>query len=257
MTPTQHLIATQAQRLIPKVSELYDRALKLEKDYSEELQRIDIAHRESARNLLHYLAVRQVDIRQLQITLAGIGLSSLGRMEAHTLSTLNAVLFALSRITGQNWAPAVKPPVDFNSGQMTLAKHAESLLGLPAGKRTVRIMVTMPRDAAWGPALIYDLLGAGMDVMRINFAHDGPDVGAAMAHNLRRAQRELGRECKILVDLGGPKLRTGPLRSSGRLLRLKPARDARGAVTEPAQIWLTAVEAPQASPKVATATLLM
>jgi pyruvate kinase len=178
-------------------------------------------------------------------------------MEAHTLSTLNAVLFALNRITGQNWAPSVKPPVDFNTGQMMLAKQAESLLGLPAGKRTVRIMVTMPSDAASNPALIYDLLGAGMDVMRINCAHDGPDVWAAMVQNLRRAQRSLGRECKILVDLGGPKLRTGTLQSSGRLMRLKPARDVRGAVIEPAHIWLTPAEEAQAAPDVATATLPM
>jgi pyruvate kinase len=66
MTPTQHLIATQAQRLIPEVSDLYERALKLERDHGAELQQVDVAYRDSARNLLHYLAVRHVDIRQLQ-----------------------------------------------------------------------------------------------------------------------------------------------------------------------------------------------
>ncbi|HEY6402407.1 MAG TPA: hypothetical protein VI479_13415 [Blastocatellia bacterium] len=85
MTPTQHHINDNAQALIPQVEDLYKRALALEKTYGETLQRVDAAYRGSARNLLHYLAVRQTDIRQLQLGLASIGLSSLGRMEAHTL----------------------------------------------------------------------------------------------------------------------------------------------------------------------------
>ena len=131
---------------------------------------------------------------------------------------------------------------------MLLARHAKALLGLPAGKRSVRIMVTMPTEAATNPTLVHDLLAAGMDVMRINCAHDGPEVWAAMAENLRRAQRELGRECKIQTDLGGPKLRTGALQSAGRFLRIKPKRDIRGAVVTPAHVWLIPVETPQAAP---------
>jgi pyruvate kinase len=256
MTPTQHLIATQAKRLIPQVAELHERALSLEKNYSEALQRVDTAYRDSARNLLHYLAVRQIDIRQLQIGLASIGLSSLGRMEAHTLSMLNAVLFALHRITNQNWAPDAKTPIDFNAGEMLLNRHAETLLGLPAGKRSVRVMVTMPSEAATNPALVRDMLAAGMDVMRINCAHDNPDTWAAMVDNLRRAQRELGRSCKILTDLGGPKLRTGAIELAGRILRIKPTRDVRGRVITPAQVWLTPAEIPQEGPGGATTLVL-
>ena len=125
MTSTQHQISAQAQRLIPQVEELYERALALENNYGETLRRVDAAYRDSARNLLHYLAVRQIDIRQLQVGLASIGLSSLGRMEAHTLSTLGEVLFALHRITDRNWASGVMSPVDFNTGQMSLNRHAD------------------------------------------------------------------------------------------------------------------------------------
>ncbi|MGH9852058.1 MAG: pyruvate kinase, partial [Blastocatellia bacterium] len=130
------------------MAELYERALKLEQEHSAGLQRVAVGYRDSARNLLHYLAVRQVDVRQLQMALAAIGLSSLGRMEAYTLSTLHAVLFALHRIANQDWKPEVRPPVNIDAGQMLLARHAKALLGLPAGKRSVRIMVTMPTEAA-------------------------------------------------------------------------------------------------------------
>ena len=257
MTPTQHLIATQAQRLIPEVTELHERALKLEEEHSAGLQRVAVGYQDSARNLLHYLAIRQVDVRQIQMALAAIGLSSLGRMEAHTLSTLHAVLFALHRIANQDWTPRVRSPVNLDTGQMLLARHAKALLGLPAGKRSVRIMVTMPTEAATNPTLVHDLLAAGMDVMRINCAHDGPEVWAAMAENLRLAQRELGRECKIQTDLGGPKLRTGALQSAGRFLRIKPQCDIRGAVITPAFVWLIPAETPQAGPAVVANTLQM
>jgi pyruvate kinase len=78
-----------------------------------------------------------------------------------------------------------------------------------------------------------------------------------MVSNLRRAQRELGRSCKILTDLGGPKLRTGAIRSTERILQIKPTRDVRGRVVKPARVWLTPSEIPQDGPVGATTTLLM
>src|SRR6266511_3690955 len=85
MTSTQHQIAAQAQRLIPQVEELYERALVLENNYGETLRRVDAAYRDSARNLLHYLAVRQIDIRQLQIGLASILPRELSPIEARPI----------------------------------------------------------------------------------------------------------------------------------------------------------------------------
>jgi len=78
-----------------------------------------------------------------------------------------------------------------------------------------------------------------------------------MANNLRQAQRELGRSCRILTDLGGPKLRTGAIKSAGRILRIKPTRDVRGRVVTPAQVWLVPAEIPQDGPGGAMTTLLM
>ena len=46
------------------------------------------AHRRSAKNLAHYLALRRHDIRELQSQLALLGLSSLGRTEGHVLSAV-------------------------------------------------------------------------------------------------------------------------------------------------------------------------
>jgi pyruvate kinase len=61
-----------------------------------------------------------------------------------------------------------------------------------------------------------------------------------MIHNLREAERETGRSCKIYADLGGPKLRTGALAPAGRLLELRPQRGVRGEILEPARVWVVA-----------------
>ena len=55
------------------------------------------ARRESARNLLHYLAFRRFDLRRDQAELAHLALSSLGRSEGHVLYNLDSVLGWLDR----------------------------------------------------------------------------------------------------------------------------------------------------------------
>lgn len=63
--------------------------------------------------------------------------------------------------------------------------------------------------------------------------------------NLRRAKRELGRRCRILMDLAGPKLRTGPVESGAKVIKWSPRRDPFGRVIEPARVWLFPAGAPR------------
>jgi pyruvate kinase len=248
------MIARQAQgiaeRLIPQLVELRDRAIALEQAHASELQEMDLAYQPSARNLLHYLAVRQLDLRPLQRNLVSLGLSSLGASESHILSTIEAILYALHELAGRtvDLEPAVVPHVDSHTGPMLLDRNTEHLLGLPSGKRTVRIMVTMPSEAATDPDLVRDLLAAGMDVMRINCAHDDQTAWMAMIDNLRQASREIGRTCKIYADLAGPKLRTGAIAPAGRIVRLRPKRNHRGEVVTPGRIWLAPDDLPAPVP---------
>ena len=85
----------------------------------------------SARNLLHYLALRRRDLRPLQLRLAEMGLSSLGRAESHVLATIDAVLEILHRLLQRSWQPSSTSAaaLDFASGQRLLAEHTEALLG--------------------------------------------------------------------------------------------------------------------------------
>jgi pyruvate kinase len=145
--------------------------------------------------------------------------------------------------------------VDFARGKTLLHQHTAALLGSKPPKRAVRILVTMPSQAATNPSLIRDLLANGMNCMRINCAHDGPGAWAAMVAHLRAASAALRRECRILMDLAGPKLRTGSIAPEGQVLKWRSQRDLRGEVIRPAAIWLTARESPHAPPTPAEGVL--
>ncbi len=230
------------ERVARSVDELRRAALAAEQEFAVELDAVAPSMRESAYNLVHYLAVRRVDARELQDELARLGLSSLGRMEAHVMASLQAVLEVLCALRNQPVPAeiAAPPPVTFHTGDALLAAHAEAILG-PAGRdRATRIMVTMPGEAAGEPALIRELVAAGMEVMRINCAHDSPKVWERMVRHLRRAERETGRRCALSFDLAGPKLRTGPVEPGPAVAKWRPGRDTIGRVTEPARVRLVA-----------------
>jgi pyruvate kinase len=223
-------------------------------------RRLDEVHANfgaSARNLLHYLALRRRDLRPLQIRLAELGLSSLGRAESHALAAVDAVLGALHHLAGRSWQrPSVGADiVDLVKGRRLLAEHTDALLGPAAPGREVRIMVTMPSEAADDYTLVHDLLKQGMDCMRINCAHDDAATWLRMIRHLRRAEESLGRTCRVVMDLAGPKLRTGPLVPLPAVARIRPRRDLRGRVTAPARVWLTADEVPYPPPSSADASL--
>ncbi len=246
------------ERLIPALETLRRHALDLERAHAHEISAIPPPYQGSARNLLHYLALRQSDIRELQRELGLLGLSRLGRAEAHTLASLDAVLTALYALAGR------KPPrrrtrrgqVGIASGAQHLNDHAQALLGPSGGRRATRIMVTMPTEAAREPGLITALLDAGMDVMRINCAHDDADAWLAMIRHLRAAEAATGRTCRVYADLAGPKLRTGDIRPVGRLIDFKPRRDVWGRVERPAQVLLMPRGRPQPQTAADIAALL-
>jgi pyruvate kinase len=214
-------------------------------------------HRRSARNLAHYLALRRHDIRKLQSQLALLGLSSLGRTESHVFEALQSVHRVLHALLGTNGSlpsPEV-PAVEIGEGTELLEANADALLGPPPAGRKVRIMVTMSSDAATDYEGVRDLVQSGMDCMRINCAHDDPGVWLGMIRNLQKAREETGRNCRILMDLPGPKLRTGPIEPGPSVIKCRPKRDVYGRTVTPTRIWLTPNDRSELPPGPATASI--
>jgi len=201
-----------AKRLYGTLLTLHDEMLKTEADAAAELKGTARAQRASARNLVHYLALRKHDLRSLQRDLAELGLSSLGRCEAHALASVDSVLTALRALLGLARTDALPvPPVTHRSGPLRLNNQSNTLFGPAPAQRSARIMVTLPTEAATDPQLIDSLFKAGMDLARINCAHDDAAMWSAMIGHLRQASRRLRRPCRVLMDLAGPKLRTGAI----------------------------------------------
>ena len=172
------------------------------------------------------------------------------------MASLNSVIAILEKLTGNSSNVVFEiPPVDFRTGPLLLRDHTRALLGPEPKGRFVRIMVTMPSEAATNPQLVQDLIVSGMDQMRINCTHDGPDAWAAMIENLRKAEKAVGSSCRVQANLAGPKLRTGCIRSSGRMTKLQPKRDPFGRVIFSGRIWLTPAEQAEPAPKDVRCTL--
>lgn len=237
--------------LLSELRAIHADLLRLECEFEPRLADYGL-HKNSARNLIHYLALRRRDIRQLQEELATLGLSSLGRTESHVLAAIEVVFKVVHQLAGQEWRAPAKGErrVGFVEGKSLLDANTNGLLGSPPRKRTVRIMVTMPSEAADDFELVRQLVANGMDCMRINCAHDDSHAWGRMAAHLQRAKQELGRACCIEMDLTGPKLRTGSIDPCTQIVKWRPQRGLRGDVTRAAEVWLTPAENPNPAPSV-------
>ena len=169
-------------------------------------------------NFAHYLALRSRDLRPLQEHLARAALSSLGRSEAHVMATLEQVIALLDLVLDLPGATRTAASVDFDTGERLLRAHRELLFGPLPSARTSHIMVTLPTEAALDRTLAEGLLYAGMDCAHINCAHDSPTQWQAMIDHVRTAAAAQDKSCRILMDLAGPKLRTGPIAASALTL---------------------------------------
>lgn len=160
-------------------------------------------------NLAHYLAFRELDLRQLQQNLVTWGVSGLGRSESRVMATLDAVLANLALVCNDYEAAKVRPsPEQFRSGSAKLHELSEKLFGTPSEGRETRILVTMQPKKGKDPEHVNRLFDAGMNLARINCAHDAPKAWLDAIETIRGIAAERGVRCPILMDLQGPKIRT-------------------------------------------------
>jgi pyruvate kinase len=165
------------------------------------LEKVHAAQLASAVNLLHYLALRSMDMRELQDALHENGFSSFTNSESHVRSQLLAVL----QHFGFQTEPAA---LSYNDSKMLLQQRAGALFGTAAGHSIPSIMVTLKTSHAHDYLVLKKLLRSGMNIARINCAHDNEDTWYNMVKGVRKASESTGIPCKIYMDLAGPKIRT-------------------------------------------------
>jgi pyruvate kinase len=224
--------------LLEQLEQIESEAKDLEKKYEKRLKKIHPANQKSALNLIHYLALRNQDIRELQDTLGQLGISRLGRAESHVMASITTVKNLLIKIHKKEQLEEEKPLVSFKKGRKIIRSNTSALLGKKLKGSKVRIMVTLPTEAADDYKYIKKLVSSGMNSARVNCAHDDTEVWKRMIDKIHKAKTQTGRNVKVCMDLGGPKLRTGTMRPGPKVVRLQPERDLIGKVTSPSEVWL-------------------
>ena len=213
----------------------------IEREEARARKRIEAAlprHRASARNLAHYLGLRRRDVRKLQLELAALGLSSLGRSEGHVRDT---VLRLCAWLEGRPCPePAAPEALNRDQAEALLHENTHTLFGPKPRDRHVYIMVTAPSAAEATEAWADGLVAAGADCLRINGAHETPREWALIAATYKARAAAHGRTGRIFVDLPGPKLRTEIRQMEETVLHLPRRKDRLGRTVAPTELLLTA-----------------
>ncbi|MDW7982915.1 MAG: pyruvate kinase [Thermomicrobium sp.] len=82
--------------------------------------------------------------------------------------------------------------------------------GTNGWRRRAKIVATVG-PASWDEKMLRELIAAGVDVFRVNAAHNTPAERRPIVERLRAAAAAAGRPVAILQDLASWKPRTGPL----------------------------------------------
>jgi pyruvate kinase len=214
---------------------------------------------QSAQNLAHYLVLRKQDLRQIQLALMPWGLSSLGKIESRVIPNLEAVTFTLAEILQQPLPLKSRPSlIAFFAGDKLLQKNTEEVFGSDSQKRQVRIMVTLPTEAAENYGLVKELLIRGTDCFRINCAHDRPQDWQKMIEHINRAKLQTQRNCSVLMDLAGPKIRIQSVLSPNGEKRIHPNEIILLSKDDPQQphpdYWQASCSVPEILPKLKIGT---
>jgi len=229
-------VGTNVDALMDRLELILTTGRELEARFADELSQVHPDYDASARNLINYIALRQVDIRDLQKQLSCLGLSSLGSAERNVMASVRAVQKVLGMISKGQRYDLDEECHNFEKSDKRQNAHIDDILGAKSNGHDVRIMVTMPTEAANEYQLVCKLIQSGMDIARINCAHDDEAAWLQMIENINRARTETGLNCRVVMDIAGPKLRTGDLRPGPGLLCVRPRRDSLGRVIAPRRV---------------------
>ena len=168
------------------------------------IDKLHPAQKISAGNLIRYLVLRREDVRSLQNILHISGLSSLTNSESHILRQLQAILERL----GKQISPDDLSDCDYYKGRELIQQRSLQLFGSKKEAAIPYIMVTFDSEFINNFPLVKKLLEAGMNIARINCAHDNEEIWENMIALVRGSSELTGIPCKIFMDLTGSKIRT-------------------------------------------------
>ena len=195
----------QAKVLAAEIDQLLANLDAQQAQFADAIAKVAPSHAFGARNLVDYAYLRTRDLSELQDSLSDLGATRLTTAEPDVRSRLKAARNILGAIIG---AGSVYPYSEvagaFALADEVLEHHATTLLGAGGQEAHSRIMVTLPSEAADDLDLVRGFVESGMQLARINCAHDDETVWAKMIDNVHTAAAEAGASIKVSMDLAGP-----------------------------------------------------
>ncbi|WP_291342173.1 pyruvate kinase [Corynebacterium sp.] len=226
--------------LIEQLDDLLGQLDRVSEDAADMLAAVHPEHRAGAENLLQYAHLRTIDIRELQNRLHDLGVTSLTTAESGVYGRLAIARAVLRALDGDEVDTDVAEYIRLDdAADVALDENSDRMFGLEREGVPARIMVTLPAEAADDAEMVLGFAEAGMDVARINCAHDGQDAWRRMIANVNAAAERVGRSIEVSMDLAGPKIRTGAVADGPKVGRARTTRDDAGTVLTPAKLWLT------------------
>jgi pyruvate kinase len=192
-------------------------------------------NQESRDNLIAYLFLKEILSDDFVRTIEDEGLSSIYRYESHLLSRIELIL---RRLQASSFRETKVKKITRQQAEQLLAKRALVALGESGSSRRTRIMVTLEERIVHEPETIEQLLLQGMDIARINCAHDSPEVWKKMIESVHKAEASLqekqqfDKRCKIYMDLPGPKIRINKIEYEQSSLKLTVRKDEYGNIIQ-------------------------
>lgn len=226
------------REMIEQIEGIIVSATDLEKEWDDKISLVNPFFRLSAVNLVHYMALREHDLSMLQENLRDFGLTPFDQIEPHVMRSLLLTKVILQRLVGDIQPFNSRKTISVKKSVKLLNKNTMALFGKKSGKRRTRIMVTLPLEAAIDQNVVAKFLKAGMDCARINCAAYDADLWKKMIINIGNVKSAINKDCRVMMDLAGPKIRTGTMIAGPKVIHIKPERDDVGNVIKPVLIWL-------------------
>ena len=222
------------QEIAVVIDSVIDKISEFELKYKAQLDNVHPNYTQSAKNLIHYLALRSFDITNLQEKLDEIGLPISPESKNSILHRMLNFKTIINSLLNIDLPVNEETHLTNKEAKKIQDRNSQVIFGTIKNNRKTAIMITQPTEAATDKKFVESLLKLGMDCARINCAHDDQIVWKQIINNIK----EVENECKIGMDLAGLKIRTGKITPGAKVIHINPKKDILGKIIAPARVWL-------------------
>src|SRR5690606_22167478 len=134
-----------------------------EQKYQPQLSKVHPNYAKSAKNLVHYLALRTFDVNILQEKLDEIGLPISPESKNSILHRILNVKTIINSLLDIDLPYDEKPDLNNKEAKIIQNQNSIAIFGKLKNKRKTAIMITQPTEAATDKQFVKSLLKLGMD----------------------------------------------------------------------------------------------